>query len=307
MSDLSQRFDGLAEFVETARAGSFTAAGAILQLTPSAVGKSVSRLEARVGTKLLHRTTRRLTLTNEGEAYLETCLAVLGQLDGAEKNLASGRNAVVGKVRIDLPAAFGRRHVMPLLTALAREHAGLHFKVMFSERTIDVVDEGADVAVRIGSLDDDADLVARKLGTQKLVICASPAYLDQHGHPQAASELLTRDCIIGWRRKARPTWLLKEKDGRSYAQEVNVRHEFSDGDAMVAAVLAGCGLCQLPTWLVGGQLQSGALATVLDQFAGSEMPIHVVWPKSRYIHPKLRVVVDALVQAATRPGSGFMP
>jgi DNA-binding transcriptional LysR family regulator len=305
MSALLRRFDGLAEFVETARSGSFTAAGALLGLTPSAVGKSVSRLEARVGTKLLHRTTRRLTLTHEGEAYLETCLAVLGELDGAEKSLATGRTSVVGRVRLDLPAAFGRRHVMPILVALGQVHPGLNFAVMFSERTIDVVDEGADLAVRIGSLDDDSDLVARQLGTQKLVICASPVYLEAHGRPQAAGELMTRDCIIGWRRKTRPTWLLKEADGRSRAHEVKVRHEFSDGDAMVAAVLAGCGLCQLPTWLIDEHLRNGSLVTVLDPFAGSEMPIHAVWPRSRYVHPKLRVVVDALAQAAALPGSGF--
>ncbi|XAH24476.1 LysR family transcriptional regulator [Xylophilus sp. GW821-FHT01B05] len=305
MSEVSRRFDGLSEFVETARTGSFTAAGLVLNLTASAVGKSVSRLEARVGTKLLHRTTRRLTLTNDGEAYLQTCLAVLGELDGAEKSLATGRASPVGKVRIDLPAAFGRRHVMPILTDLALVHSGLNFSVMFSERTINVVDEGVDLAVRIGTLDDDSDLVARQIGVQRLVICASPSYIERHGRPQDAAELATRACIIGWRRTARPTWLLKNADGRSQKQEVNVRHEFSDGDAMVDAVLAGCGLCQLPTWLIAGHLQTGRLVSVLDPFAGAEMPIHAVWPRSRYVHPKLRVVVDALAQAAAAPNSGF--
>jgi DNA-binding transcriptional LysR family regulator len=271
------------------------------------VGKSVSRLEERVGTKLLHRTTRRLTLTNEGEAYLETCLSVLGELDGAQKSLATGRSNPVGRVRIDLPAAFGRKHVMPILIELSLVHAALDFAVMFSERTIDVVDEGADLVVRIGNLDDDSDLVARQLGTQKLVICASPLYVQTHGQPQDAADLSTRDCIVGWRRKARPTWLLRDANGRTKLHEVKARHEFSDGDAMVDATLAGSGLCQLPTWLVGDHLRSGRLVAVLDRFAGAEMPIHALWPRSRYVHPKLRVVIDALAVAALVPGSGFNP
>lgn len=307
MSDASRRFDGLAAFVETARTGSFTAAGLLLDLTPSAVGKSVSRLEQRMGTKLLHRTTRRLTLTNEGEAYLETCLSVLAQLEGAEQSLATGRSSPVGRVRIDLPAAFGRTHVMPILVKLSLVHKALDFAVMFSERTINVVDEGADLVVRIGALEDDSDLVARQLGTQKLVICASPAYIEAHGRPLVAADVATRDCIVGWRRRARPVWLLRDAEGRTKPHEVNVRHEFSDGDAMVDATLAGIGLCQLPTWLVAEHLRSGRLVSVLDEFAGAEMPIHALWPRSRYIHPKLRVVIDALTQAALAPGSGFNP
>jgi len=307
MRDQSRRFDGLPEFVETARTGSFTAAGRQLNLTPSAVGKSVSRLEERMGTKLLHRTTRRLTLTHEGEAYLETCISVFGELDGMERSLATGRTCPVGRVRVDLPAAFGRKHVMPILADLSLLHAALDFSVMFSERTIDVVDEGADLVVRIGDLDDDSDLVARQLGTQKLVICASPSYVETHGSPPNVADLSTRDCIIGWRRSARPTWLLRDIGGRTSRQEVKVRHEFSDGDAMVQATLSGSGLCQLPTWLVAEHLRDGRLVSVLDRFAGAEMPIHALWPRSRYVYPKLRVVIDALAQAALEPGSGFNP
>jgi DNA-binding transcriptional LysR family regulator len=307
MTEISHRFDGLAEFVETARGGSFTAAGLRLGLTASAVGKGVSRLEERIGTKLLHRTTRRLTLTSEGEAYFETCITVLGELDSVEQSLATGRASPVGKVRIDVPAAFGRRHVLPVLTALSRAHRGLDFVVMFSERTIKVVDERSDLVVRIGALDDDADLVARRLGTQRVIICASPDYINAHGRPLQAAELASRDCIIGWRRTARPTWLLRGTDGKIQRQEVHVRHEFSDGDAMLDAVLAGCGLCQLPTWLIAEHLRSGRLVEVLEQFAGAEMPIHAVWPKSRYVHPKLRVVVEALSEAAALGGSGFDP
>lgn len=304
---IQDRFSGLTEFVAVMRTGSFAAAAASLGVTGSAVSKSVSRLEARLGTKLLHRTTRRLTLTAEGQEFLDACHRILDDLDGTEIAITSGRDTPVGTLRLHLPAAFGRQHVMPVLLALTAEHRRLDLSVMFTERTADVVGEGVDLAIRIGTLGNDADLTARRLGTQRLLICASPAYVAAHGAPATPEDLTRRDCIIGWRRIPRPTWLLKDASGAVLPQEVNVRHEFSDGEALVQAVLAGQGLCQLPTWLIGEHLASGALVPVLDEFAGAEMPIHAVWPSSRYLQPRVRIVVDALLQAAQRPGSGFNP
>jgi DNA-binding transcriptional LysR family regulator len=305
--EAQDRFAGLTEFVATAQAGSFTAAAAALGVTGSAVGKSVSRLEARLGAKLLHRTTRRLTLTPEGHEFLETCHRILEDLDEAHIAITSGRDMPVGRLNLNLPAAFGRRHIMPVLLGLTSRYPRLNLSVMFTERTANVVDEGIDLAVRIGTLGNDADLTARRLGTQRLLIVASPGYIATHGAPTRAGELLERDCIIGWRRIPRPVWLLRTAAGAIVPQDINVRHEFSDGEAMVHAVLAGEGLCQLPSWLISDHLASGVLVPVLDQFAGAEMPIHALWPSSRYLQPRLRVVIDALVQAAQQPGSGFSP
>lgn len=301
----SNRFAGILEFTESARTGSFTAAAAVLGITGSAVGKSISRLEDRLGTKLLHRTTRRLSLTQDGEAFLDTCQRVLDELEGTENGLTSGRGVPVGKLRLDLPGAFGRRHVLPTLLELGVQHARLDLTVMFSERTADIAAESIDLAVRIGILPDDSGLVARRLGTQRLLICAAPAYLARFGTPLSADELQQRDCIVGWRRSKKPAWLLRDSQGRSIVKEVHVRHELSDGEAMVQSALAGCGLCQLPTWLIDAELRSGALVSVLDEFAGAEMPIHAVWPQSKYMQPKLRAVIDALVKLAAGQGSGF--
>jgi DNA-binding transcriptional LysR family regulator len=301
------RFDGLIEFAETVRTGSFTAAADILGVTASAVGKSVSRLEARLGTKLLHRTTRSLSLTNEGEVYLATCLSVLEDLDGAEGTLAVGRSVPVGRIRVDLPGAFGRRHVLPVLLDLSRRHERLDLSVNFSERTIDIVAEASDLAVRIGDLRDDSGLTTRRLGTQRLVTCASPRYLAEKGAPKAPQDLLEKDCVFGWRRGQQGSWIFKGQDGTTFSQDVYVRHEFSDGEAMVDAIVAGCGISQLPTWLVQDHLQSGALVEILQGYAGGEMPIHAVWPQSRFMKPKLRVLIDALVEAAAKSGSGFRP
>jgi len=226
-------------------------------------------------------------------------------LEGAESTIAVGRQVPVGRVRLDLPGAFGRRHVLPPLLDLTRAYPKLDLSIMFSERTVDILSEGTDLAVRIGELRDDPGLSARRLGSQRLVVCASPEYLDRYGAPEEPAGLLRRDCIVGMRSDRRPTWLLMSKDGATVSHGVNGRHEFSDGQAMVDAVLAGGGLSQLPTWLIGEHLKSGQLVQVLTEFAGAEMPIHAVWPTSRYLKPKVRILIDALVQTAKQEGSGF--
>ncbi|EUB99269.1 transcriptional regulator, LysR family [Rhizobium sp. CF080] len=246
-------------------------------------------------------------MTSEGEVFLATCMNVLEELDSAEGTLAAGGSVPVGRVRVDLPGAFGRRHVMPVLLDLALRHPRLDLSVMFSERTVDIFAEATDLAVRIGELRQDSGLAARRLGTQRLVICAAPRYLSEHGVPRDPAELSQSDCVMGWRREARATWLLKHEGGPVLSQEVRTRHEFSDGDAMLDAVLGGAGLSQLPTWLVNDHLASGALVPVLTEYAGAEMPIHAVWPQSRYMKPKLRVIIDALAKAATSKMSGFHP
>ncbi|MDC8746761.1 LysR family transcriptional regulator [Xanthomonas campestris] len=301
------RFAGIEPFVVSARSGGFTAAATRLGLTPSGVAKAVSRLEARLGLKLFHRTTRRLTLTAEGEAYLAACQHAMSELEQAELGLAPKDREPSGRLRIELPAAFGRRHVLPRLFELANRFGKLDLSVSFSERTVDLVKEAFDLAVRIGHLGADGDLVARKLGTQRLVLCASPDYIARHGILTSLQELAGRDCLTGPRRADKIHWIMRMPDGRSKEVEVSGRHDFSDGEAMLAAGLAGCGIMQMPTWLVGSHLRDGSLVELLDAYSGAEMPIHAVWPKSHYIQPKLRAAIDLLVESAKQPGLGFQP
>jgi DNA-binding transcriptional LysR family regulator len=304
MSDA--RFEGISEFVLAAQLQSFTAAGLQLGVTSSAVGKAVSRLETRIGVKLLHRTTRKLTLTNEGEAYLASCLRALDELGGTEECLSTGLSEPRGRLRIDLPGAFGRRYIAPTLIALARQYSQLDLTITFGDRTVDMVHDGIDLAVRIGALKDDPELVGRRLGEQYLVICASPNYLERRGPVNDRAALLEHDCVVGWRRGARATWLLNGSDGRIEEQEIRVRHELGDGEIMLQGVLEGCGLAQFPTWLVHKYLRSGQLVTVLDRYAGAKMPIHAIWPRTRYIQPKVRIVIDSLVKLAEEQPDIFL-
>jgi DNA-binding transcriptional LysR family regulator len=289
---------GITAFVTTAQQGSFTAAAERLGLTKSAVGKSVGRLEARLGLKLFLRSTRRLSLTPDGERFLISCQNAMDILEQAEAELTSHICQPSGRLRVDLPAAFGRQRILPILLQITRRYPELALTVTFSERFVDLIEEGIDLVIRIGELADSSGLVARRLTTQKLVICASPDYLLYGGEPVSSEELSQHQCVVGFRRNQPLSWLLKENDGQISRYTPPPTHEFADGDAMLSATLAGCGLSQLPLWLVGKYLESGELKEVLVGHSGGEMPISALWPKNRQLLPKIRYVVDTLIKAA---------
>lgn len=289
---------GITAFVTTAQQGSFTAAAERLGLTKSAVGKSVGRLEERLGLTLFQRSTRRLSLTPEGERFLISCQNAMDILEQAEAELTSHICHPSGRLRVDLPAAFGRQRILPILLSITRRYPGLALTVTFSERFVDPIEEGIDLVIRIGELADSSGLVARRLTTQKLVICASPDYLLNRGEPQSVEELNQHHCVLGFRRNQPISWLLKEEDGQVTRYTPPPTHEFADGDAILSATLAGCGLAQLPLWLVGKYLENGELQEVLSGHSGGEMPVSALWPKSRQLLPKIRHVVDTLIEAA---------
>lgn len=299
---MEDRFTGIREFVLTVDHGSLTAAAAQLGVTGSAVGKSISRLEARLGVQLLHRTTRRIDLTSEGEAYLLSCRRIFDELDQTESFLATGHQHPIGRLRVDLPTTFGRRHIVPVLLDLAEQHDRLDLDVTLRDQPLDMVAQGIDLAVRIGTLGDHPDLVARRLGEQHLITCASPAYLARKGIPQTYPDLSRHDCLTGWRHGAKPSWLLKDEHGNYERRDVAARHELTDGDALLEACLRGAGLAQLPMWLAGQAIASGALVTVLSEISGAKMPIHVIWQKTWHMQPKVRVTVDRLIElSSARP------
>lgn len=287
-------------FVTTARAGSFTAAADQLGLTKSAVGKAVSRLEERLGLKLFHRTTRSLSLTPDGERYLTSCQSALDILESAEAELTSHIARPAGRLRLDLPAAFGRQRILPILLDINRRYPELALTISFSERFVDLVEEGIDLVIRIGELEDSSTLIARPLTTQKLVVCASPGYLAQHGYPQTPEDLAEHLTVVGLRRNQAVSWLLKTADGDDIRHTPPATHQLGDGDAMLNAVLNDAGISQLPRWLVGKYLQSGALVELLEDYSGGEMPINAVWARGRQLLPKIRFVVDELVERGSR-------
>ncbi|KDR37935.1 LysR substrate-binding domain-containing protein [Caballeronia glathei] len=305
---MDDRFAGIREFVTTVDRGSFTAAAETLGVTGSAVGKSISRLEVRLGVQLLHRTTRRIDLTTAGETFLLTCRRILEDLDQTEAFLSTGHEQPIGRLRVDLPTTFGRRHIVPVLLSLTERYPRLVLAVTLQDRAVDVVGEGVDLAVRIGALDAYPDLVARKLGEQKLVICGAPAYLARRGEPLRRDDLFAHDCLIGWRRNLQLGWLLANAESGNDAAyfDVRARHELTDGDTLLDACLSGYGLAQLPGWLAREGLRTGALREVLPDLS-TTTPIHAIWQKTRHLQPKVKVAVDELTRLAALETSVFQP
>ncbi|MES2532097.1 MAG: LysR substrate-binding domain-containing protein, partial [Pseudomonadota bacterium] len=259
---MSERLNGIEAFVAAVEAGNFALAAQRLRLTRSAVGKSVARLEERLGTRLFHRTTRSQSLTEDGHAYYERCRRALAELDAADAAVEAGRQTPTGRVRITMPALIGRTCVAPLLLELAQRHPQLAFDVSFSDRRIDIVDEGFDLAVRSGELGDSAALVARPLGHQWMGVYASPDYLTTHGR-LANVQALIRDAsahrFVGYARATgSPPWQFNEANdadhsaGRTTEFVAHTRFAFSCDSLEVSAMAAirGMGMARLPTWLV---------------------------------------------------------
>ena len=290
----AERLKGIDVFVAAVAAGSFTAAADRLALTSSAVGKSVARLEARLGTRLFERTTRRLRLTDAGAAFHGICVRVLDELESAERVLALDAAEPAGRLRVDLPATFGRRMVMPLLAEFAARHPAVRAQVSFTDRFVDVVDEGIDVAVRIGGEDHwPANLGRRFIGHERLIFCASPAYLQREGTPTSLDALCSRGAVAYGRSDGTASpWLIGTDGGPIERRTVEARIVVGHGEAQLDMVLAGLGVAQMATWLAQEHLAAGRLLPILPALGIDGLPLHIVWPLGKQLLPK----VDGLVQ-----------
>ena len=294
----SERLKGIEAFVCSADAGSFTAAGARLNLTNSAVSKSVARLEARLGSRLFERTTRKLTLTDVGAAFYETCVRVLGDLADAEAVLASHRSEIVGRLKVDVPIAFGRMQAMPLLLAFAERHPNVRPNITFTDRKIDIVEEGVDVAIRIGASEPWPDnLGHRYLGSERVIRCAAPAYLARRGTPASVDDLEAFDCILYGRGDGSTiNWRFARDGGRVEDRLMTGRIVLGSAEAQVETVKAGFGIAQLATWLIKDELASGELVEILPDLATVGLPLHLVWPRRKQLTPKVDALLETLTQ-----------
>ncbi|MFJ5299373.1 LysR family transcriptional regulator [Pseudomonas sp. NPDC088368] len=302
----SERLKGIDVFVIVADLGSFTAAAERLNLSNSAVSKSIGRLENRLGTRLFNRTTRRLSLTDAGLTFYQTCTAVLSDLEEVEQVLHSEQDEPQGKVRIDLPAAYGRLHVLPLILDFVKQHPRLMPHISFADRFVDPVHEEIDIVVRIGGPDAWASSVGhRYFGSQRLVFCASPEYLAQFGIPAFEHDLEAHRCL-GYSMHAGTIspWYFKGRQSGDMERRIMHPHvAVGDGEGVVMAALAGLGITQLPTWLVQRHLDSGALVEVLPDLATEGMPMNLVWRRNRENLPKVRALLDYLTARLTPSGS----
>ncbi|AIB40570.1 LysR family transcriptional regulator [Pseudomonas fluorescens] len=278
------RFDGVELFLQIVESGNLTEAAERLNLTRSAVGKGLARLEARLGTCLLQRSTRRQRLTEDGQAYYEHCLRALAELEAAESVLESGRQQPRGRLRVSVPLAFGHHYAAPALWALLDRYPELEIDICFSDRMIDLVQEGFDMAVRIGPLPDTDRLSARRLGQQVMGLAASPAYLQRKGAIGSIEDLAAHRGIAYRSNTAQRSRL---------ASPLIV----DDLQAVADAAIAGVGLAWLPSWLIAHYALRGQLQAVLPSYREQPAPIHVIWPTAAHMPAKTRCAIDALVAA----------
>lgn len=287
---------GIITFVTAANTGSFTTAAEVLGVTKSAVGKSISNLERRLDTQLFHRTTRKISLTSDGDAYLSSCVAAINELMAAEAILSHKKTVPSGIVKIDMPAAFGRAVMMPILLEIVDRYPELKLILSFNDKIIDPLEDGIDLVIRFGSLKDTGELVAKRLNDQKLVICASPAYLERYGTPTSIDELCNHRLLLGYRRGGALAWLIKDQHGRDVRFNPTATHQISDGGAMIQACIAGSGIAQFPESILKDCIRSNSLIEILSEISPDPIPLNVLWPKTRHLLPKVRFIVDELVK-----------
>ena len=287
------RFKQMETFAAVALRGSLSAAAAVEGVAPAVIGRRIDALEARLGVKLLVRTTRRVTLTREGSAFLEDCQRVLNELHNAEAAVSLGGVKPSGHIRVSAPGGFGRRHVAPLVPAFLASHPEVTISLELSDRLTDLVNEGIDLAIRIGQL-DDSSLVAVQLAANQRVVVASPAYLSKHGEPQHPTDLAQHNCLtFGTYGNQARGWLFTV-DTRPMAIRVSGNIASNDGAVLHAWALAGMGLAWRSMWEVRDDLASGRLVTVLDRFAAPDNGIHAIYPQRRHLPLRVRMFIDFL-------------
>lgn len=289
-------------FAQTARRGSFAAAARDLGGSPSTLAKSVARLENALGVKLFHRTTRQVSLTADGERLFHRCERVLAEFEDLQADAAGTRAAPSGTLRVTLPIYYGRRFVMPLLAALLRKHPQLTLEVRLQDSFSDLVREGIDLAVRMGEL-RDSTLVARRIDWQRLVMVATPQYLQEHGTPRRLEDLAGHKAVtfrMPSTGRSRP-WQLRQ-GRRPVEMHPPQSAQVSDTEAMGTAALLGLGLTQLPDYIVDEALARGDLLTVLPEHQPAPMPISAVVPSGRLVPPRVRVLLEALETLRARNG-----
>lgn len=296
------RLDGMAAFVRVAELGSFSAAAAVLGLSKSAVSKQVGALEARLGVRLLNRTTRRLALTEAGEGFRESCARLLQEIEEAELLAGQAGSLPRGRLRVTAPMTFGVLSLAPLIPAFLARYPQVELDLSLDDRIVDLLADGLDLAVRVGAL-RDSGLIARRLATARQLCAASPAYLAARGGgPSHPDELAGHDCLRYTLRRNPDRWDFA-RGPESATVRVRGPLAANNGDLLRAAALRGVGVVCLPDFIVGADVERGRLARLLTDWDSPEIPVHAVWPPQPHAAAKLRAFVDFLAERLCRePG-----
>ncbi len=303
------KLKAIESFVSVATRGSLTAAANAEGVAPAIMGRRLDALEAHLGVKLLVRTTRRISLTTEGSAYLEDCQRLLADFINAEASVSAGGARAQGHLRITAPAGFGRRHVAPLVPRFRELHKDLSISLNLSDRVVDIAAEGYDCAVRVGDL-PDSSLVSVRLADNRRLCVATPGYLLQHGTPTHPSDLSRFDCLtLSSDASQARGWAFTVRPGAGKGTSTEVIHlrpggplDCSDGQVLHDWCLAGYGLAWRSTWEVEAEIARGQLVAVLEDFAAPPNGVYALFPHAKHLPVRVRLWVDFLKQHFSQPG-----
>jgi len=281
-------WEGICEFVAVAETKGFTTAGARLGLSTAQISRQVRELEERLGSKLLYRTTRKVSLTEEGLLFYRHCRQILDSLDEAERAVSSRRDEPQGSIRMTAPVTYGEQYVMPIVLEYMRRYPQIEVQCELTNQALDLVQGGYDLAIRLGVL-PDSSMMARKLAERMQYVVASPEYLARHGAPHSLSELARHQCLMG----SLPFWRFME-DGKLRSIKIKGRLACSSGNTLLAAALAGMGIAQLPGYYVDDAIRDGRLLVLLKPFQEPREGIWGLYPHNRQLSPKIGLLLDML-------------
>jgi len=293
------QFKQISTFVDVAAKGSLSAAARAEGIAPAMIGRRLDALEARLGVKLLQRTTRKIALTNEGEAFLENCQRILLDLENAESQVSERSARPSGHLNISAPAGFGRQHVASLIPSFLSEHQDVTLTLNLNDRIVDLIGEGVDVAIRIADL-SDSNLIGVKLVDNKRVVVATPDYLKKHGRPASLDELARHNCLAISSQGSQRGWTFRQ-NGKNVTLKVQGNMVCNDGAVLYDWALEGRGLAWRSMWEVGTEIESGKLVTVLDDYAAPGNDIYAIFAQRQHLPLRIRAFVDFLRRAFAQP------
>lgn len=290
-------WEGINEFVAVYENGSFTKASVQLNCSTAQVSRQISTLEQRLGSKLFYRTTRKVSATEAGQIFYSHCRQILDALDDAERALTDLQASPRGKLKITAPVAYGESHIVPLLNHFMLEYPELELECRLTNQTLDLVEEGFDLAIRLGRL-SDSSMIARRLSSRRLYTCASPEYLARFGEPHTLSELSHHHCLQG----TLDYWRFNTQ-GQERSLRIQGRIRCNSGHALLDAALKGLGIIQLPDYYVADALKQGDLVSLLEQHRCDDEGIWALYPNNRLLSPKVQQLLDYLLEHLPAAGS----
>ncbi|PLT16097.1 MULTISPECIES: LysR family transcriptional regulator [Ralstonia] len=288
-------------FIAVVEHGSMAAAALTQDVTPVMIGRRINALEARLGVKLLHRSTRRIAVTEQGAVFMEQCKKALGELDRAELLVAEGRHKATGHLIVSAPAAFGRKHVAPHAPDFLRANPDVRISFNLTDRVVDLVREGYDLGIRIGGA-IDPNFVAIRLASNKRVVCGTPAYFAKHGVPRTLDDLAKHNCLAFNLQGGQQRGWYFQQNGKAVTVKVSGNLDCNDGELLHRWMGEGLGLGWRSTWEIQPELESGALMTVLDDYALPDYDILAVYPQQRPVPAKIRFFIEHLKAVFAQPG-----